>query len=111
MGSAQNNGIDPALREASGALEYNYSEFFLDTEFRKSTGCFIFCCTLCSLFGFYWIAFPERFEQLPFSGLGTAVLGPVILPIYLASRPLKEGEVREGEKLGTYLRISRFFGQ
>lgn len=31
-----------------------------------------------------------------FWALGTALLGPVILPIYLASRPLKEGEVREG---------------
>lgn len=28
--------------------------------------------------------------------LGTAVLGPIVLPIYLAARPLKQGEVREG---------------
>jgi hypothetical protein len=28
--------------------------------------------------------------------LGTLFLGPIILPIYLATRPLKKGEVREG---------------
>lgn len=28
--------------------------------------------------------------------LGTLVLGPIVLPIYLAKRPLKKGEVREG---------------
>jgi hypothetical protein len=28
--------------------------------------------------------------------LGTAVLGPFVLPIYVAKRPLKKGEVREG---------------
>jgi hypothetical protein len=30
--------------------------------------------------------------------IGTGILGPIILPIYLASRPLKQGEVREGGK-------------
>ena len=30
--------------------------------------------------------------------IGTVFLGPIILPIYLASRPLKQGEVREGGK-------------
>lgn len=29
-------------------------------------------------------------------GLGTFLLGPIILPIYLARRPLKPGEIREG---------------
>lgn len=29
-------------------------------------------------------------------GLGTLILGPVVLPFYLARRPLKQGEVREG---------------
>ena len=58
------------------------SEFFLDTQFRKSTGCFIFCCTLCSLFGSYWIAFPVKIRTAAFFwAVGTAVLGPVILPI------------------------------
>jgi hypothetical protein len=28
--------------------------------------------------------------------LGTAIFGPIVLPIYLALRPLKQGEVREG---------------
>ena len=28
--------------------------------------------------------------------LGTVLLGPIILPIYLALRPLKQGEIREG---------------
>jgi len=28
--------------------------------------------------------------------LGTLLLGPIILPVYLAKRPLKKGEVREG---------------
>src|ERR1700730_14390231 len=28
--------------------------------------------------------------------LGTLFLGPIILPIYIAKRPLKKGEVREG---------------
>lgn len=28
--------------------------------------------------------------------LGTVLLGPIVLPIYLAKRPLKKGEVREG---------------
>lgn len=39
-----------------------------------------------------------------FWALGTGVLGPVILPIYLASRPLKEGEVREGGKAWNVLK-------
>lgn len=29
-------------------------------------------------------------------GIGILLLGPVVLPIYLAKRPIKEGEVREG---------------
>lgn len=28
--------------------------------------------------------------------IGTAILGPIVLPVYLATRPLKAGEVREG---------------
>lgn len=35
---------------------------------------------------------------------GTALLGPIILPIYLASRPLKQGEVREGGKAWNVLK-------
>src|SRR6185437_13764891 len=29
---------------------------------------------------------------------GTLILGPIVLPAYLASRPLMQGEVREGGK-------------
>lgn len=29
-------------------------------------------------------------------GAGTFILGPIVLPVYLAKRPLKSGEVREG---------------
>ncbi len=36
--------------------------------------------------------------------LGTAILGPIVLPIYLATRPLKEGEVREGGKAWNILK-------
>jgi Type VI secretion system VasI, EvfG, VC_A0118 len=36
--------------------------------------------------------------------LGTVLLGPIILPIYLASRPLKQGEVREGGKAWNVLK-------
>lgn len=36
--------------------------------------------------------------------LGTVILGPIILPIYLASRPLKQGEVREGGKAWNVLK-------
>jgi hypothetical protein len=36
--------------------------------------------------------------------LGTAILGPLILPIYLASRPLKQGEVREGGRAWNVLK-------
>lgn len=36
--------------------------------------------------------------------LGTAMFGPVILPIYLAFRPLKKGEVREGGKAWNVLK-------
>jgi hypothetical protein len=36
--------------------------------------------------------------------LGTVILGPIILPTYLALRPLKEGEVREGGKAWNILK-------
>lgn len=36
--------------------------------------------------------------------LGTVLLGPIILPIYLASRPLKQGEVREGGRAWNVLK-------
>jgi hypothetical protein len=36
--------------------------------------------------------------------VGTLFLGPIILPIYLASRPLKQGEVREGGKAWNVLK-------
>ena len=35
---------------------------------------------------------------------GTVLVGPIILPIYLASRPLKQGEVREGGKAWNVLK-------
>jgi hypothetical protein len=36
--------------------------------------------------------------------LGTALLGPIILPVYLAFRPLKQGEVREGGRTWNVLK-------
>lgn len=36
--------------------------------------------------------------------IGTLVIGPVVLPVYLASRPLKVGEVREGGKAWNVLK-------
>lgn len=36
--------------------------------------------------------------------VGTAVVGPIVLPIYLALRPLKQGEVREGGKAWNVLK-------
>lgn len=41
---------------------------------------------------------------LAFWVLGTAVLGPLILPVYLATRPLEGGEVREGGKAWNVLK-------
>ena len=43
--------------------------------------------------------------------IGTAIVGPIVLPIYVASRPLKHGEVREGgPRHGTSSRTSPFSG-
>src|SRR6202008_3368292 len=36
--------------------------------------------------------------------IGTAVVGPIVLPVYLASRPLKQSEVREGGKAWNILK-------
>jgi hypothetical protein len=49
-----------------------------------------------------WVLFDGLNRKMAFSALwwtaGTAIFGPIILPVYLASRPLKQGEVREGGK-------------
>jgi hypothetical protein len=49
-----------------------------------------------------WVLFDGLSRKMAISAvlwtIGTGILGPVILPIYLASRPLKQGEVREGGK-------------
>jgi hypothetical protein len=49
-----------------------------------------------------WVVFDGLSRKLGMSvllwTLGTIILGPIILPIYLASRPLKHGETREGGK-------------
>lgn len=37
----------------------------------------------------------RKAKAIPWA-IGTALLGPIILPIYIAKRPLKVGEVREG---------------
>jgi hypothetical protein len=36
--------------------------------------------------------------------LGTVILGPIVLPIYLAYRPLKQGEIREGGRAWNILK-------
>jgi len=38
--------------------------------------------------------------------IGTAFLSPIVIPLYLAQRPLKAGEIREG---GTGWNVARFF--
>ena len=47
-----------------------------------------------------WVLFDALTRKMGASGflwaLGTAIVGPIILPVYLAWRPLKQGEVREG---------------
>lgn len=49
-----------------------------------------------------WVFLDSFSRRMGASGviwaLGTAVLGPIVLPVYLALRPLKQGEVREGGK-------------
>lgn len=49
-----------------------------------------------------WVLFDSISRKMgvasAFWVLGTAILGPIILPIYLATRPLQEGELREGGK-------------
>lgn len=37
----------------------------------------------------------RKVNAIPWA-IGTAIIGPVVLPVYLAKRPLKAGEVREG---------------
>jgi hypothetical protein len=55
-----------------------------------------------------WVLFDGLNRKMAFSALGwtagTAILGPIILPIYLASRPLKQGDVREGGKAWNILK-------
>jgi hypothetical protein len=56
------------------------------------------------LYGIFalWVLFDGLSRKMAVSAvmwtIGTGILGPVVLPIYLASRPLKQGEVREGGK-------------
>jgi len=47
-----------------------------------------------------WVLFDGLSRKMGSSAvlwtIGTLILGPITLPIYLALRPLKQGEVREG---------------
>jgi len=47
-----------------------------------------------------WVLFDGLSRKMTFSAawwtLGTLFFGPITLPLYLALRPLKAGEVREG---------------
>jgi hypothetical protein len=45
-----------------------------------------------------WVFFDGRLRKASavLWSIATAVLGPIVLPVYLAKRPLKEGEIREG---------------
>lgn len=55
-----------------------------------------------------WVLLDARSRQaqaMPWA-VGTGLLGPIVLPVYLAIRPLKAGEVREG---GTGWNILRNF--
>jgi len=62
------------------------------------------------LYGLFalWVLFDGLSRRMGVSAalwaVGTAVLGPIILPIYLASRPLKRSEVREGGKAWNVLK-------
>ena len=62
---------------------------------------------LYSLFAL-WVLFDGFGRKMGASAIlwtvGTLFLGPIILPIYLASRPLKQGEVREGGKAWNVLK-------
>ncbi len=54
------------------------------------------------LYGIFalWVAFDSFSRKMAVQAVlwafGTLVLGPIVLPIYLAKRPLKNGELREG---------------
>jgi hypothetical protein len=54
------------------------------------------------LYGIFavWVAFDSFSRKMAVQAvlwaLGTLILGPIVLPIYLAKRPLKNGELREG---------------
>jgi len=66
---------------------------------------------------FYWIVYglfaiwvfvdgqKRKTSAIPWA-IGTALLGPIVLPVYVAKRPLKAGEVREG---GTAWNVLRNF--
>jgi len=47
----------------------------------------------------------RKAKALPWA-IGTVLLGPIVLPVYIAKRPLKAGEVREG---GTGWNVLRNF--
>src|ERR1039457_1497735 len=55
-----------------------------------------------------WVLFDALTRKMGASGflwaLGTAIVGPIILPVYLAWRPLKQGEVREGGRAWNILK-------
>jgi hypothetical protein len=62
---------------------------------------------LCGLFAL-WVLFDGFGRKMGASAIlwtvGTLFLGPIILPIYLASRPLNQGEVREGGRAWNILK-------
>jgi hypothetical protein len=47
----------------------------------------------------------RKVNAIPWA-IGTGILGPIILPVYIAKRPLKAGEIREG---GTAWNVLRNF--
>jgi hypothetical protein len=55
-----------------------------------------------------WVFFnakKRKYNGLPWAAF-TAILGPLVVPFYLAKRPLKAGEVREG---GTGWNVLKYF--
>jgi 4-amino-4-deoxy-L-arabinose transferase-like glycosyltransferase len=62
------------------------------------------------MFGLFaiWVlidALKRKAKAIPWA-IGTAMLAPIVLPVYIAKRPLKPGEVREG---GTGWNVLRSF--
>lgn len=52
----------------------------------------------------------KRKANVLFWTIGTLLLGPIVLCVYFAKRPLKAGEVREGGRHGMYSKTLRSSG-